>query len=32
MQDDGYMLIYGEGDRLKHFIRRTAAKLNVAEK
>jgi len=32
MQDDGYMLIYGEGDKLKHFIRRTAVKLGDAKK
>jgi hypothetical protein len=29
MQNDGYMLVYGEGERLKNFIRRTAAKLRV---
>jgi hypothetical protein len=29
MQKDGYMLVYGEGERLKSFIKRTAAKLRV---
>jgi len=32
MQDDGYMLVYGEGEKLKYFIKRTAAKLRVAKK
>ena len=31
MQDDGYMLVYGEGEKLKHFIKRTAAKLRIAK-
>lgn len=31
IQDDGYMLVYGEGEKLKHFIKRTAAKLRVAK-
>ncbi|MFQ6086571.1 MAG: DUF2096 family protein [Candidatus Bathyarchaeia archaeon] len=31
MQDDGYMLVYGEGEKLKRFIKRTAAKLRVAK-
>jgi len=31
MQDDGYMLVYGDGEKLKHFIKRTAAKLRVAK-
>ncbi|MGD8505143.1 MAG: DUF2096 family protein [Candidatus Bathyarchaeota archaeon] len=29
MQDDGYMLVYGEREKLKHFIKKTAAKLRV---
>ena len=31
MQDDGYMLVYGDGEKLKHFIKRTAATLRVAK-
>jgi hypothetical protein len=31
MQDDGYMLVYGEGEKLKDFIKRTAEKLRVAK-
>lgn len=31
MQDDGYMLVYGEEDKLKRFIKRAAAKLRVAK-
>lgn len=31
IQDDGYMLVYGEGEKLKHFIKRTAAKLRVTK-
>jgi len=31
MQDDGYMLVYGEGEKLKLFIKRTAAKLRVSK-
>jgi len=31
MQDDGFMLVYGEGEKLKRFIKRTAAKLRVAK-
>ncbi len=30
MQDDGYMLVYGEREKLKSFVKRTAAKLRVA--
>lgn len=29
MQENGYMLIYGKGEKLKNFIKRTAAKLRV---
>lgn len=31
MQDDGYLLVYGEEEKLKHFIKRTAAKLRVSK-
>ncbi len=31
MQDDGYMLVYGEGEKLKRFIKKAAAKLRVAK-
>ncbi len=31
MQDDGYMLVYGDGEKLKGFIKRTAAKFRVAK-
>ena len=31
MQEDEYMLVYGEGEKLKRFIKRTAAKLRVAK-
>ncbi len=31
LQDDGYMLVYGEGEKLKDFIKRTAAKLHLSK-
>jgi len=31
MQNDGYMLVYGEGERLKRFIKKTADKLHIAK-
>lgn len=31
MQDDGYMLVYGSDEKLKDFIKRTAARLRVAK-
>jgi len=31
MQDDGYMLVYGDGEKLKQFIKRTAAKLRLTK-
>ncbi len=31
MQDDGYMLVYGEEEKLKRFIKKTAAKLHVTK-
>jgi hypothetical protein len=32
LQDDGYMLVYGEREKLKDFIKRTAARLRVSKK
>lgn len=31
MQDDGYMLVYGEGEKLKRFVREIASKLRAME-
>lgn len=31
MQDDGYILVYGEGEKLKRFIKITAVKLRVSK-
>lgn len=32
MQDDGYMLVYGEGEKLKRFVKKMASKLRTVEK
>lgn len=31
MQDDGYMLVYGEGEKLKRFVKKMASKLRTVE-
>ncbi|MDH5782829.1 MAG: DUF2096 domain-containing protein, partial [Candidatus Bathyarchaeota archaeon] len=31
MQDDGYMLVYGEGEKLKLFVKKLASKLRALE-